>query len=557
MGFSRTAYVLILAAVVLTGLARISILPPFEGADETAHYSRILSVAFPPARAADASFIAREAYDYYGVSPMSEGWVNNAPMHAQDPRAHGGKGPTGAFMTYHDFFTTAGPPAAYRRAAAIPAARTFTPSPDINWQFQHPPAYYLLLGWVCRHLPEGQTLQGRLTALRVFGFLAAMTGFAAGIEAMRRQIARRGGMDAGAVAAFGAFYPFMMPSFFNDVTRLGNDTLALCAFGVIWTLLLRHLRRPGWKPVWVLLGLAMAGGLLVKATLMPPVLGLVLCLAWHHAGKDGEGWRPIAVIFSLAVLPAAAWYAPHYAEYRGVSGMAVFGRAVLAGQAVPWMRVFAFAIESLMGAVLHLSDWVTFFYGWPAKLAMALPALVAAVAWGADALRRRDLFTTLPVWSIAPLLGAVTLHSVFSALSNGPDVAPTPAYYAHVLGPAFALCFGMGLICLRDGRLFGGTRDVVAVLGLWAVISTLNFFWRQVTMYGDCWWDDRKTEKHLFGACMTDLPLLFRRLEVLGAPQAGIIFIIFALICVAAGFALAVTGWTERAVPIDSFPKKS
>src|SRR5882724_8725827 len=99
MSFSRKAYVLFLIAVLLTGLGRIAILPPFEGADETAHYSRILAAAWPPAKREDAARIADSVYHYYSAGPMSQGWINNASMHRSDPLfAKGG------YRDYHAFF---------------------------------------------------------------------------------------------------------------------------------------------------------------------------------------------------------------------------------------------------------------------------------------------------------------------------------------------------------------------------------------------------------------------------------------------------------------------
>ena len=68
---SRSFLALMLAAIFLIGLGNLAILPPFEGADETAHYSSIRQVAetgtFP---LLNHSFISPEVIDYRKHGPM-------------------------------------------------------------------------------------------------------------------------------------------------------------------------------------------------------------------------------------------------------------------------------------------------------------------------------------------------------------------------------------------------------------------------------------------------------------------------------------------------------
>src|SRR5947209_18325239 len=103
---------LLLAASLLMGLGRIATLPPFEGFDETAHYSRLEAEAFATPGTA-TRFITKDVEGYYTHGPMSPRWIfarayndayhdalkNNAP-----PRLKEYFGKETRYTDYHKFF---------------------------------------------------------------------------------------------------------------------------------------------------------------------------------------------------------------------------------------------------------------------------------------------------------------------------------------------------------------------------------------------------------------------------------------------------------------------
>jgi hypothetical protein len=552
MSYSRRAHVLFLAAVFLAGFGRIALLPPFEGADETAHYSRILATAFPPDKIEDVLRIDKSVFDYYPNGPMSTGWLRNVELQKHDPRVKAGKDAAGVFSDYHDFFDKPGMMKKYKKLYRnSPVPRGFSPSPPYDWEVQHPPAYYALLGFICRHLPD-MTLQGCLFALRGLGFLIAFAGFAVGVEATARHLAMEGRKDAAAISAFGAFYPFMMPSFFNDITRLGNDTLALAAFSAIWVFLLRHMRKPDDSSEWLGLGVAMGLALLVKATMAAPVCGILLFVALRNIRANSmKGVASALTAGGLAALISSKWYVLFLSGHAiASSGASVFAKGL--GKPFSMAVVLSSAAESLYGAITHFSDWMYVRFNPAVRIALGLPAVMAGCAWALTLIRKKNLFSedTLPFWATGPLLGALAAHSVFTALAYNTDlVAPTAAYYAHTTAPALALCIGLGMARMR-GWLMG--RTLCVAVGLGALWGTAYVFLRQAQMYAGCWWDDAAKMTTSQGPCFHDFFLMFRHLEVLSWPLAGTVFLASGFSCAVAGLAMIAQG--RACAPAEQSP---
>src|SRR5215831_8341323 len=68
----RAIVALLLAASLLLGLAHIALLPPWEGFDETSHYSYIQQVATTGHWTRPGDTISRDLDDYLKVAPANE-----------------------------------------------------------------------------------------------------------------------------------------------------------------------------------------------------------------------------------------------------------------------------------------------------------------------------------------------------------------------------------------------------------------------------------------------------------------------------------------------------
>src|SRR5262249_2107928 len=142
-----------------------------------------------------------------------------------------------------------------RFRAAPEAARRYQPTPELNWEAQHPPLYYALLGPIMRgtdRLPfNTQFFLLRLGsyALTVFGLLIGLYGTVEHLAADAR--------TARALIAGALLYPFLVPMFFPEFARLGNDSLCMLLVGITWVGLLRVVRRPHERRPAILLGIVL------------------------------------------------------------------------------------------------------------------------------------------------------------------------------------------------------------------------------------------------------------------------------------------------------------
>eukprot|EP01039_Chlorochromonas_danica_P017156 gene17156-20397_t len=188
---------LLVVAVWFIGLAFIAATPPFEGFDETAHWSYIQQIAdigHGPAPSVDR--LSRDVDAYPG--PMRYGEV---PPFEQTGRR--------TYRSFHPGHGLGGP-------------TTFAQGRDLNWQSQHPPLYYILSAPVYR-AARGLGWVDHVFALRLFAFILAFGGYVIGVLAVD-QYARRADPELGPwTAVIVAAWPFLFPQFFPEFARLGND----------------------------------------------------------------------------------------------------------------------------------------------------------------------------------------------------------------------------------------------------------------------------------------------------------------------------------------------
>jgi len=481
---------LLLAANLLLCTGIIVLLPPFEGIDETANYSRIKSQAFvtQTPSAADKTeatpsyqHIAKEVYDYYRAGPMPFGWITFDQRHDEDPL----KG----YMTYRDFFAQPDRAANYMqlyRDAPIPTG--FAPGPETDWQYQHPALYYLAMAPVMKVLAGHASLATAIVVLRLVSFAFAFAGFCIGIFATRKYLAALKLADADTIIALGLLYPFLMPEFFWEFTRIGNDGMCLFLFGVIWALLLWHLREPR-SDAWMYLGFFMGLSWLVKALMIPVTAGIVAFLVLYHlfvlrrkTEYVRDWWlAPLKTLFALALIGLPV-YLSSYA-YSGGLGSGELNGVLHAGNIFTQLEK-AFTWPILWDGLREI--YVTGIWGWGyaswSEMNIAMPDLfygalylfcaLVIVAFVLSMRRRPGPLYALALFTLGPMFAGLVAH-IFMMRMLAPDAqyAPaTPGYYVHILAPCYVLVFGLGLKELIDKKL----TAVVVVLSV--PITLFNFY---------------------------------------------------------------------------------
>jgi hypothetical protein len=503
---ASSTFAFFLAAVFALGLGRIMILPPFEGVDETVHYSRIRAAAYAE-NEKDALHIADEADAYTQNGPMSQGWIDNESLHRTDAEARD-------YKTYEEFFDDARLQRDYaRKFRKLPLPQEFSPAPGLNWQYQHPPLYYALMGKAVTLLGEAPLMK-QLLMLRVFSFVIAIAGLALGVLGTARYFFRTGDAAAArAVLCFGAAYPLLMPVFFYDVARIGNDSLGLFLFAVFWAAALEHLLRPLDKFVWIAMGAAAGACLLCKATLIPPVIGICAFLyarqAWVTKKYLRAAMPPVVTLVIAAAMSAGSYaviaargYAPGWTVLQNVQ-IGTFDMLLAL------RNVF----YTLTSTVFAYSDWLYILADARVTALMVLP--FGILCW--FYLRGLKFATALPLFAVLPLLGALCGHTVLSVMSMGAKTL-TPAHYIHALAPALVMVAALGLKSAPRRSLILGA----------GVFLNLLIFWAQSAFYSGCMVfrnisentplvDNRPTLKPCFFNAME----VYARLDMLAYPYFG------------------------------------
>lgn len=421
---------LLLIGSVFTGLGFIFLLPPFEGFDETAHYSYIQQIAqtgtFP--RLTDP--ISAEIEQYLDVAPVALS--------------------VKAKWTYKSFFSSS--------PDTIDAGRRFLERRDrhqewvagsaTNWQGQHPPLYYAVLAPLYRFSSEW-SLRAQLSLLRVASYAIAWAGLLLIVLVYRRSWLSRS--SAGLFALGAALWPSLFPMWFPEMARLGNDSLVLLcsAFALI---LLRRLFRTDALKDYLGLGAICGLGLLTKATFLPfcAAIGVVLGVRAALVPTGLRGALVRLVAFGVVVIAIAGWwYVGNMLTYGSPLGSDLeHSLAKSEGLAKGFATHFSL-FEFVRGLAASTS---TFF--WAGTWSFVQPPLLAKVPLlsvggfvivGYLIYQRRakvDYTDWIAILTLAFFIVGLLYALIISVAVLA--VFLIPAWYLHALAPVFSGIVGKG-----------------------------------------------------------------------------------------------------------------
>lgn len=510
---SRAITWLVLAAVFLAGLACLAVLPPWEGADETAHWSYVQELADTghapvPGRDGISADLAR----YPG------------------PRAYGDATPfdqTG-FPTYRSIHAAGQAPADVHPTRYAGGDRP-------NWEAQHPPLYYAALVPLYRAL-SGATLGQNLRALRVESWIFAFAGLAIGALAT----AYAGPEWARGAAPLMAAWPFMIPQVFPTLARLGNDSLCLLEAGVMWWLLLRLSERLKRSVTILALGVTLGLGLLTKAFFLPIGVGVaayLLFLGWRGRSLDrgslAWGGGGAAASLALAAVIGGWWYVGQYHLTHDLTGGGDFvALSQQGGLAAGLARNYSpLAIGRGFAAMFATFAWTgTWSLARPPEILILGPLLLVLIPAATWAIRLPKLppLAWAPLFLAAPLLASLSYH-VFAFVALTGRGASTPGYYLHVLAAPLAFAVALGW---RKGPL-------LPILWAYTGLFTVGAWALELSMFGGCAAKLADNPHFSFrgSSCLFDL----RQLGELGHPLAAAAAIAVAILLLGMALALART----------------
>lgn len=503
--------------LIAFGIAHIALLPPFEGFDENAHYDRI-----------------REIAAVGSVTPYGESFLSTQMEDYQGPKNYGGgKPPFAPEISYPSFAADKVQQAAFtaQYREGNPFSVPFTAGSKLNWQAQHPPLYYLLMAPLLK-LTEPLGFLSQLFWMRVFSYGLAVAGVALTFLALRA--APSAEMRQAGYTGM-VLYPIMLPMFFPEFARLGNDSLCLLLSAAAFYCFLRMLYQP--RRRWAVgLGVALGIGCLTKAFFLP-IIGAVavflLIRLWQ--AEDGTEKRQLLRhglwAGVVAALIGGGWYAYQHLIHGQMSGTQ--DAIELAKQGGIRFALAGFdGMKSAYAVVVSVTTWI-----WAGSWSLTrihplfyLP-LLAMLGWlgrhYAIALCHHKLREPLwlPLWLYGFFAAGMLWHILISVPLKGHG--NTPGWYLHILFPWVVIALGTAAARIRS-------RFWTWLVG-YGVLFHLGVLWAQVSLFAGCAvkGDDKYYHFPNNAFCLDRIGAVFTDIGVLGYPTAGFFALVVASICTA------------------------
>ncbi len=266
MRTTKGALIILWLVLVLRGFFYAAILPVWEGYDEPYHFAYLQYIVTNGAPPSLKTRISREVSASFHVLPLP--WML---------RLHGISPP---IYTHDDFWKLNLEQRAelQRSFHQIPRDWAKEPSPEalLNYEAQQPPLYYFMFSIPLRLLQD-LSLESRVVILRLISIVVA--SFAVPIGYLIEKRVTGQGTIALAIVGLAT----MMPELFVDISRVGNECLALIIYTSLIYLALRVVEGPSQFRKIPFLGCLAGLGLLTKAyflTALPAILVVALWCYW-------------------------------------------------------------------------------------------------------------------------------------------------------------------------------------------------------------------------------------------------------------------------------------
>ncbi len=512
---------LLFAVIALLGVAMIAVLPPWEGFDETAHWSSIQQMA-------DTGHVP-----VYGVDRLS---ADRLSWFGPEPRGIDQRG-----RLYTDLHQA--PP---RDTRAGPTR--YSPDGPLNWQSQHPPLFYALMVPVYS-AAHGLNWVGHLMVLRLACWAMACGGLGLGALATWRISGREseGLLASPWLTPLSLMWPLLFAGYFADLARLGNDSLCLLIFGGVWLVLLPMLEAGEGRgqPIRaVALGLLLGAGLWTKAFFGPVSLGVgALLLARVIQSRRPLQGLDLALAVGIGWAIGAGWYLMKWRTTGALTGSDESVQLLRAGGMMHGLvqHFDAVGFARGVGVMLETVGW-TFTWSLARLSEIAMVGVVAllvgvGIGYGARLRESRSLIVWAPLAMIALLLAGLLYHQLTRAAIDG--TGSTPAWYLHVVAPALGLAMAIGWV---RPRLF-------SALALFSLLYTAASWVAELSMVSGCTpVDDSKHYAFARAACLVD----GRVLGLVGHPLIGLLALVGALAAAVWAAMASRAAWPVRSDPSAS-----
>ena len=524
-GHIRIATLALLLGIYAFGLSTIAMLPPFEGFDEPGHYSYLQQIAETGAWPRHGDPMSADVDDVLKVAPTAA---------AMGPR-----------WSYQSFATAESGVVAAGRDAIHGQPSTphvWRPGSIVNWEAQHPPLYYALLAPAYRW-SAGWSFGARLLLLRAISYTLAWAALVlASLGAVR--YAGRSRLPPSIVILAPTLWPLMLPMWFPEMARLGNDSLVVlfaACVGLLAGKLIGEARGPGFH---LGLGVVLGLGLLTKATFLPLTLATLGLLAWRcwRQRRSADGKRAfvglVACGFACASV-AGWWYVAQVVatgsmigsnddiNLGGLGGL----RAGLGqhGSAAAFLRMPAIFELSMVWA----GTWSAVFPPFATIVPLLIAPVILALAAAMDVRRRIHTFIDLlAMLTLALFALGLAYHSVILIAETG---SAAPAWYLQSFAPVLWPLLARGIAATQRWRWIAWVPRFVLGYSLPFLLFVTII---QALFFAGCAGlraDTRRFDLAGSRTCLAHPLTVFRNLEVIAFPSLGLAFLAVAAVLLTIG----------------------
>ena len=515
----------LLLGIYAFGLSQIAMLPPFEGFDEPGHYSYLQQIAETGTWPRHGDPMSADVDDVLKVAPTAT---------AMSPR-----------WTYQSFATAEpGVIAAGRDAIHAPPSipRVWRPGSIVNWEAQHPPLYYALLAPAYRW-SAGWSFGAQLLLLRAISYTLAWAAMVlASLGAVR--YAGRSRLPPSIVILAPALWPLMLPMWFPEMARLGNDSLVVFLAACVGLLAGRPIGEARGPALHLGLGVVLGLGLLTKATFLPLTLATLGLLAWRcwRRRKTTDGQRAFVglVACGFACACVAGWW---YVAQAVATGSMIGSNDDISLGGFGGLRA-GLGQHGSVSAFLRMPAAFELSMIWPATwsavfppLATIVPLLAAPVVFAAAAgvdFRTRILTRVdgLALLTFALFTLGLAYHSVILIAETG---SAAPAWYLHSFAPILSPLLAWGVAATLRWRWVAWVPRFVLFYSLPFLLFVTAI---QALFFAGCAGlraDTRRFDLAGSRACLAHPLTIFRNLEVIAFPALGVAFLVVAVVLLTFG----------------------
>ena len=499
---AQVATRLLLGAVAFVGIAHIAFLPPWEGYDEYAHYSSIQQFA-------DTGTIPLLRRDR--ISANIDTYNGPMPYESGSDSAFDSTGRE----TYRSF----------RQRGALKLAETqlqFQPGKGLNWEAQQPPLFYILLAPIYE-LTKHLDLISHLFVLRFTAWTIAFVGFVIGVVSTVHIT----GMQKSITGPIMAGFPLLVPEFFPEMARLGNDSLCLLLMSIAWAISLHMTSGKARAIHAVYLGIVLGLGLLTKAFFLPITLGICALIVTRGPSTPFR-IRQLALVCFFSFVFGGWWYIRNFLVFGSSLGVNDFLQA--SGVSF-WHGLIAnFSLFGFFEGIARLILTFSWAGTWslarlPEPLVLIPLILVAltVITWLIN-LRTSKLNALAPLFFVIPFVLSLVGHLIYWLALTGRTI--TPGWYLHIAAAPIAFSMALGWKMPR----------LCAWLSVSSVLTGIVAWSLQLSLFSGCATKTGTIKYYSFAG--SDCFIDFSVLNALGLPRLAIFSLSLAALCAIAAFML-------------------